>query len=105
MEKVFFVRHQAHGVVHQFPFAQHPTQEQVEAIKRFCFQLHGFGHPKTPEEPYWVRVVEVDVLGDELPDVPERVLAPAGEPGVGRVQAGQVGVSGVGRVTPAGKDR
>jgi len=102
MEKIFFVRHQAHGVVHQFPFAQHPTQEQVDAVKRYCFQLHGFGHPKTPEEPYWVRVVETPVLGDELPEVPERVLAPAGEQGVGRAATGELSVSGVGTITPKG---
>jgi hypothetical protein len=103
MAKIYFVRHQAHGIVHEFPFAEAPTQNQVEVVARFCFQSHGFGHAKTPDQPYWTRVVEVDVLGPgELPAVPERVLAPAGEQGVARVAAGGAVISGSGTITPKG---
>jgi hypothetical protein len=103
MAKIFFVRHQAHGIVHEFPFSSHPTQNQVEAVARFCFQSHGFGHAKTPEKPYWTRVVEVDVLGpDELPKVSERVLAPVGENGVADAEAGKVVISGSGTIAAKG---
>jgi hypothetical protein len=100
MAKIYFVRHQAHGVVHEFPFTEPPTQNQVAAVAKFCFQSHGFGHPKTPDQPYWTKVIERDVLGaDEMPDVPERVLGPAGEAGVAVAEAGKVVVSGAGTVT------
>lgn len=102
MAKIYFVRHQAHGIVHEYPFAQHPTQNQIDAVRRYCFQAHGFGHAKTPDEPYWMKVVEVEVLGDEIPDVPERVLGPAGEDGVGRAEGPKVFVSGAGTITQKG---
>ena len=106
MAKIYFVRHQAHGVVHEFPFAQHPTQEQVARVAKFCFQHHGHGHTKTPDQPYWTRVVEVPVLEDgEMPDVPERVLGPAGEQGVGSAQVDVYVASGAGRISdPKGAD-
>lgn len=104
MAKIYFVRHQAHGIVHEFPFAEHPTQNQVADVVRFCFQSHGFGHPKTPDQPYWTMVVERDVLGpNDKPDVPERVLAPAGEKGVGRTEAGSITVGGTGTVSEGRK--
>ena len=79
MAKIYFVRHQAHGIVPNFPFKEHPTQEQVALVAKWCFQQHGFGHPKTPGEPYWTRVAEFDLLGPtDLPDVPDRVLAEVG---------------------------
>lgn len=104
MAKIYFVRHQAHGIVHEFPFAEHPTQEQVAAVARFCFQSYGHGHPKTPDQPYWTKVVERDVLGpNDKPAVPERVLAPAGEKGVGKTEAGTIVASGTGLVTEGKK--
>lgn len=103
MAKIYFVRHQAHGIVHEFPFAEHPSQDQVAAVAKFCFQSHGFGHAKAPDVPYWTMVVERDVLGaDELPDVPERVLGPASEAGVAKAEAGKALVSGNGTVTAKG---
>jgi hypothetical protein len=98
MAKIYFVRHQAHGIVHEYPFASHPTADQVEAVRKFCFNVHGFGHPKTPKEPYWTRVVERDVLGDEVPAVPERKLGVAGKSGVAEADAPEFAVSGTGVV-------
>lgn len=76
MAKLFFIRHQAAGVLFQFPFAQAPTQAQRVAVERFCVQQNGVSHSKTPGVPYWTRVVELDVLGpNDIPDVPEHTLS------------------------------
>lgn len=75
MAKIYFLRHQAGGVITKYPFAQQPTKPQVEAVARECFQTFGGKHPKTDEE-YWLRVEERDVIGpDDEIAVPERVLA------------------------------
>lgn len=98
MSKVYFVRHQAAGILFELPFAQSPTDEQLAACAARCFRVHGFGHPKTPTEPYWVRVEEFDVLGpDAIPSVPEITLSVASAAG-----ATEFSVSGAGEVTPAG---
>jgi hypothetical protein len=74
MAKIYFVRHQAQNVVYQFPFAQPPSDEQIAAVRRFCFQTWGPTHEKG--DPYWTRVEEFDLLGlDEVPDVPLRALS------------------------------
>lgn len=62
MTKVYFVRHQAHGILPGFVFGQPPTAKQQDAIARICAATHGSAHPKT-KEPYWFKVVEVSVLG------------------------------------------
>lgn len=99
MDKIFYVRHQAHGVVHEFPFAQSPSDEQIELVRKFCFQLHGFGHAKTPDEPYWVRIVEVAVFGPkDLPEVPDRDLSVVGEPGTAKSKASPFVAHGTGVV-------
>jgi hypothetical protein len=90
MAKIYFVRHQAEGVVTQFPFSAPPSEEQVAAVSRFCFQSWGPTHPKG--DPYWTRVVEFDVLGpSEVPDVPQRALSLSkenvAEPGKNEVSA------------------
>ncbi len=67
--KLYFVRHQAHGILHSFPFSQPPTAKQQDAISRLCAATHGTHHPKT-REPFWFKVVEVDVLGPEAEIAP-----------------------------------
>lgn len=101
MAKIYFLQHQAHGVVFEYPFAATPTDKQTEAVRKFCFQLHGFGHAKTPTEPYWMRVLEIDVVGDEVPDVPDRELSAVASPekGAARAAARPSGVSGTGWVS------
>lgn len=95
--KIYFVRHQAAGVISKYPFSEPPTDAQVDAVMRECFQSFGAVHPKD-QEPYWVRVYEVDVLGpDDVPVVPERTLGVAGVSGVPELV-----VSGVATVTPKG---
>lgn len=96
MAKIYLVRHQAAGLVHEFPFSQPPSEPQVDAVKAFCLQSHGFGHPKTPDEPYWVRVEERDLLGSlDLPVAPERTSGLS----VNSAAAGEFSVSGSGTVT------
>lgn len=98
MAKVYFLRHQAAGVLVEFPFAAQPSDKQTEAISKICFQRYGFGHAKTPEQPYWLRVVEHDVLdADTVPDVPVQGLSVVNEAAL----KGPT-VSGIGHVT-AGK--
>jgi hypothetical protein len=100
MAKLYFVRHQAHGVVTEFPFSEHPSQNQVAAVAKHCFGIHGFGHKKTPTEPYWTRVVEVEMLGPgDMPEV--KAPGPVGvdAAGAGKVEAPGPQVSGVGHVT------
>lgn len=95
MAKVYIVRHQAAGYLATQPFSEPPTDEQVEALRRQCHQSFGASHSKTPGEPYWMKVVEFDLLDkSSVIDVPERSLSLANEAGVG-----EFGVSGVGTVT------
>lgn len=101
MNKIYYVRHQAHGVVHEFPFRASPTQNQIEAVRKYCFNIHGFGHMKTPGEPYWVKVVEVPLLGDEVPEVPDRDMSESGVPGVALSSAEHIGTKGTGLITPS----
>lgn len=103
MAKIYFVRHQAHGVVSEFPFSAPPSEQQIAAVAKRCFHSHGFGHAKTPDQPYWTKVVEFDVLGpSDVPEVPDRVLGPAGTPGAGAASTGQFGISGAGHITTKG---
>lgn len=105
MNKIYFLRHQANGVVHEFPFAEPPTEAQMKAVMRLCFMRHGGSHKKTPDEPFWTRVVEVELLGpNDIPDVPERVLTGVSVPGVGKADTNEVSASGTGHVeVPADK--
>jgi hypothetical protein len=94
--KIYLVQHQANGVVHEFPFSSPPSEAQLEAVWTFCFQSHGASHSKTPGEPYWQIVKEVEVLGpNDIPVIPARGLSV-----VSTAAAGEFGVSGVGTVTP-----
>ena len=96
MASIFFLRHQAGNVLHEYPFASPPTDEQKEALERLCIQRHGVSHAKTPGEPYWMRVVEVPLLGDDdVPSVPELSLSVVSEAGVPKIA-----VSATGTVTP-----
>jgi hypothetical protein len=98
MSKIYFVRHQAAGVLTDYPFASSPTDKQLEALSRLCFQRHGATHPKG-DSAYWTRVVELDVLGpNDIPEVPERDLSSVSAGG--SASASEFTVSGVGTVTP-----
>lgn len=100
MAKLFFIRHQAAGVLFQFPFAQPPSKAQQAAVERFCVMQNGVSHSKTPGEPYWTRVVELDVLGpNDIPNVPEHALAIVSS---GGGNADKFSVDGKGHVGPSG---
>jgi hypothetical protein len=79
MKTIHYVRHQAAGILTEFPFASAPTDAQMAALTKLCFQRHGGSHAKTGE-PYWLKVVEVPVLGaSDVPSVPDRSLSVASE--------------------------
>lgn len=93
MSKIYYVRHQAGGLLWEFPFAQPPTDSQKAALEALCRNLHGSVHPKT-EKPYWLTVAEVDLLDSAaLPDV-----GGAG-PSESSASAPQFSAQGVGYVT------
>jgi hypothetical protein len=91
MAKIYFLRHQAGGVLHEYPFAEPPTEEQRAAVWKLCFHRHGAEHPKiyTDESgnefkrPYWPSddphaLVERELLGaSDVPAVPEHALSVA----------------------------
>ena len=95
MASIFYVRHQAAGVLHDYPFAAPPTKEQRDALASICFRSHGETHPKSKKK-YWLRVVEVPVLGTS-DEVKEPDLVPANMGGEAGAQ--QFEVSGTGTVT------
>lgn len=91
---LYFVRHQAEGVVWRYPFLTPPTDAQKQAVFALCTASHGVAHPKT-REAYWVQVVEVPALNEgEMPPEPS---APE-PPGVSRIGLEEYELSGVGHV-------
>lgn len=104
MAKVYFLRHQAGNVITKYPFSQPPTDAQIAAVVAECVKAYGECHPKTPGEPYWIRLFEVDLLGpDDMPegvtDAPVSTLSSGGDADVQKVS-----VSGTGYVTSAPSD-
>jgi hypothetical protein len=70
MATVFFLRHQAAGTLAEFPFAEHPTEKQIQFFETVMATRHGLIHPKT-KEPYWLRVYPAELLGPGfLPEIP-----------------------------------
>ncbi|HEU4544332.1 MAG TPA: hypothetical protein VFR23_24590 [Jiangellaceae bacterium] len=91
MKTIHYVRHQAAGILTDFPFESAPSQAQMAALQKLCFQRHGAKHPKTAE-PYWLKAVEVKVLGaGDVPTVPDRSLSVANEAAVPKVEVTAVG--------------
>jgi hypothetical protein len=98
MAKVFYLRHQAAGILTQFPFTQKPTDAQLKAVGAICGAVHGENHPKT-DEPYWLTVVEATMFGPtDIPEVPEPTAADERVRGSAAAGLGDVGASGVGHV-------
>lgn len=95
--KVFFLRHQAGGVLHEHPFAARPTEAQLAPLRAMCAWRHGEKHPRSGQ-PYWSDVVAVDVLGPG--DVPhfEPPTATSTSSGHGSGSFGDLKAHGVGRV-------
>jgi hypothetical protein len=71
--KIFFYRHQAGGVLWQFPFKSQPTEQDCAVLRAMMVMRHGFKHPKTTE-PYWDRIVSIELLepGSMKADVEEK---------------------------------
>lgn len=101
MARIWFVRHQAENIVHKYPFAQRPTEEQLAPVRRWLLWLHGPTHPKSGA-PYWLEVVSFDVLGPgEVPQIealPEPVARQGRPSGAASVSFGDVEMSGRGAV-------
>lgn len=100
MEKVYFLRHQAHGVVHKYPFSEPPTDAQKAQVAKEMLQIHGQFHKKLDadgnRQEHWLRVEEpVQVLlpADEIV-VPDRSLSVVNAAGTRAAV-----VSGTGTVT------
>lgn len=92
--QIYFVRHQAAGVLYGYPFTDRPTVAQLDALTAHCRSRHGDVHPKTGE-PYWSRVVAVDVLApDDMPMLPEA----GGNVALAAASAQPFAISGVGHV-------
>jgi len=81
--KLYFLRHQAAGVLHEWPFTEPPSEVQLAPILARLMVLYGLSHPKT-KASYWTRIVEAEALGPN--DIPNAPIpgAPSGEPGTGR---------------------
>lgn len=77
MKTIFFLRHQAGGILAEWPFLSPPTEAQRKPIEDLMTRRYGSQHPKT-KEPYWTKVESVSVIVGEIP----RVEAPAGPSGV-----------------------
>ena len=86
---VFFLRHQAAGIVHDHPFASRPTDAQIAPLRSLLEWRHGAAHPRTGQA-YWMDVVAIEVHEDGAIPV---VDIPAGAPGP-RGRASAVGVGG-----------
>lgn len=95
--KVHFLRHQAHGVCAEFPFAEKPSELQERAVARLLAARYGERHPKTGER-YWFRVYEVEVLGPSDVPKPPPPPAPAGEAGKGSGPLADLEAAGTGRI-------
>lgn len=94
--KIFFVRHQAGGLMHEAPFLNEPTAEQIASVVRLATARHGERHPKTGE-PYWARVEERRVLNEgELLPLPEPRAASGAA--VARIGEPPIELSGTGSV-------
>lgn len=92
---LYFVRHQAEGVVWRFPFLTPPSDAQKAAVNARCAMAHGQSHPKT-KEPYWLQVVEVDALNEGEIPAPPAIEAPGD--GVSRIGIPPITMSGVGHI-------
>lgn len=98
MAKVFYLRHQAAGILTQFPFVETPSETQIAAIKALCDDAHGELHAKT-DEPYWLKVVEATMFGPtDMPEPPDPRPPSERVSGAGGAGVGQISAQGFGRV-------
>lgn len=67
MKHIYMVRHQIAGFLHEFIFAQEPSDEQLAPIRRLMASRHGV---EFRGEEIWMRVYKMDVIDDgAVPDV------------------------------------
>ena len=82
--KLYFLRHQAAGILHDAPFSAPPTQAEIAPLLNRCATSHGNTHHKTGED-YWTKVICVDT---SLPvDHPDRTCTHGGARGESAAEA------------------
>lgn len=84
MATLYFIRHQAAGILHEQFFVDPPQQAQIDAIVAQCESRHGKEHPKSGQ-PYWAKVIKIDT--DKPLDDPGRVVTHCGCSGESASQA------------------
>ncbi len=107
LKKVYFIRHQAAGILTDVVFiGAPPSQEALDLAAKKLAAVHGTTHPKS-KEPYWLTVQEGVGAFPEGTDVGAMPDAKLPEPpaanGVGSEGASglpRFEVSGTGTVTP-----
>lgn len=57
--KLYLIRHQAAGIIHDFPFDHAPSATEITPILARCQAQHGDKHPKS-KKTYWAKVVCVE---------------------------------------------
>lgn len=88
--RIWLVRHQRGGVQSRWAFYSEPTEAQLAPIRQWLDRQCG---------PGWLRVVEPEVLGREIPDVAMPAPAGAAEEALrGRGGTPEVTISGTGTV-------
>ena len=75
---VFFVRHQAHGVLYDMPFAAPPTAEQLSRIEALMRTRYGDTSMVT-DEPYWMRVVSYPFVDGSVAELNESAPGAGGD--------------------------
>jgi len=74
--KVYFPRHQAAGILTDYPFEEPPTAEQTAPLLVMLRERHGEVHPKTGAA-HWTTVVSSEVLApSDVPKGQARVSSP-----------------------------
>ena len=96
--KVYYLRHQAGGILTDYPFSKPPTGEQTKAISALMAATHGTKNKKDGAD-YWMIVVEKTVL--EPNDIPAVTLptADSAKGSSASVEMGRVEVTATGTVT------
>ena len=95
MSKVYYFRHQAAGVMYEFPFTEAPSELQLAPLRKLCAARYGDTHPKTSEK-FWGKVVDYEVVSG----IPKVEQPAEGGPPPGRGSAGstEFQISGTGTV-------
>lgn len=59
--KIYFYRHQAGGLLSQYPLSAPPSEDDLAALRQLMRVRHGTHHPKT-KTLYWEKIVELECI-------------------------------------------